>query len=135
MTNKRENYLHFLKLHYTILCHFNQIESIASNVFLICIECILQVVQKYSTQQKMDWATAILKQYTKMYYKLSALELELLAKDRNKILKQFRKHQVSKYLGNIHFLIRYVQTRIFQVYINIYQKASYANKKNRKPYV
>ena len=43
-----------------------------------------------------------------MYYKLSALELELLAKDRNKILKQFRKHQVSKYLGNIHFLIRYV---------------------------
>jgi len=31
-----------------------------------------------------------------MYYKLSALELELLSKDRRKILRQFQQHQVTR---------------------------------------
>lgn len=37
-----------------------------------------------------------------MYYKLSALELELLARDRNKILRQFQESQVKKIEINPH---------------------------------
>ena len=59
-----------------------------------------------------------------MYYKISALELELLAKDRNKILKQFRKHQVSKNLANINFLELCSDPKFYEgeVYLDIYEK-------------